>query len=236
VKQMSAIRCAFLLATLWASITIEIIAEPCIARSLGGVFPMGAPVAAVSRRPNQLDLFVTGSDGKVYTSWWSPESGWSGIDNNWRPLGGVFPAGAPVTAVSRAPNQLDLFLTGNDGKVYTSWWSPESGWSGIENNWRPLGGVFPAGAPVTAVSRASNQLDLFVTGSDGKVYTSWWSPESGWSGIEKNWRPLGGVFPAGAPVTAVSRGQNQLDLFVTGSDGKVYTSWWSPGSGWSGID
>jgi hypothetical protein len=182
MREISAIRWAFLFAALWAWITIEIIAEPCIARSLGGIFPARAPVAAVSRGQNQLDLFVTGNDGKIYTSWWSPESGWSGIDNNWRPIGGGFPAGTPVAAVARGRNQLDLFVTGNDGKVYTSWWSPESGWSGIDNNWRPLGGVFPAGAPVEALSRRPNQLDLFITGNDGSVHTLWWSPGSGWSG------------------------------------------------------
>jgi hypothetical protein len=129
-----------------AFVTTEATAERCGWRPLGGSFPAGAPVAVVSRNPNQLDLFVTGNDGKVYTSWWSQGSEWSGINNNWRLLGGLFPAGAPVAAVSRNPNQLDLFVTGNDGKVYTSWWSLGLGWSGINNNWRPLGGSFPAGA------------------------------------------------------------------------------------------
>jgi hypothetical protein len=33
----------------------------------------------------------------------------------WRNIGGIFPPGAPVAAVSRTPNNLDLFITGNDG-------------------------------------------------------------------------------------------------------------------------
>jgi hypothetical protein len=93
-------------------------------------------VAAVSRNPNQLDLFITGGDGVVYTSWWSAGSDWSGINNNWRKIGGFFPPGAPVAAVSRNPDQLDLFIFGNDGSVYTSWWTAGFDWSGINNNWR----------------------------------------------------------------------------------------------------
>jgi hypothetical protein len=282
---LARISLAVLFAAQW--LTAQAIAESCTSRSLGGFFPAGAPVAAVSRNPNQIDLFVTGNDGKVYNSWWSPGSGWSSINSNWRPIGGFFPAGAPVAAVLRNPNQIDLFVIAGDGKVYTSWWSTGSVWSDTDTNWRPIGGLFPPGASIAAISRSSNhvdlfttgndgkvytiwsqgsewsdfkddwrpiggrfpvgapvavvarnanQLDLFATGTDGKVYTSWWSAGSGWSGINNNWRPIGGLFPAGAPVAAVSRDSNQLDLFVTGDDGKVYTSWWSPGSGWSGVN
>ena len=41
------------------------------------------------------------------------------------PHGGFFPPGAPVTAISKSPNSIDLFITGNDGKVYTEWWYEE---------------------------------------------------------------------------------------------------------------
>ena len=42
-------------------------------------------------------------------------------------------------------DQLDCFITGNDGRVYTSWWHEGSDWSGINNNWRSIGGFFPVG-------------------------------------------------------------------------------------------
>src|SRR5207253_11409266 len=63
------------------------------------------------------------SDGRVYTSWWWLGNDWSGIHDNWRNIGGFFHPGAPVAAVARKPEQLDLFITGNDSRVYTSWWS-----------------------------------------------------------------------------------------------------------------
>ncbi|MCC5624226.1 hypothetical protein LC574_24230, partial [Nostoc sp. CHAB 5715] len=146
----------------------------------------------------QLDLFVVGNDGRVYTSWWQEGvSDWSGINNNWRSIGGFFPVGARVSAVARRSGQLDLFVVGNDGRVYTSWWQEGvSDWSGINNNWRSIGGFFPVGARVSAVARRSGQLDLFVVGNDGRVYTSWWQEGvSDWSGINDNWRSIGGFFP-----------------------------------------
>jgi hypothetical protein len=207
-------------------------------RSIGGIFPPGAPVSAVARKPENLDLFITGNDGRVYTSWWFAGSDWSGINDNWRSIGGIFPPGAPVSAVARKPENLDLFITGNDGRIYTSWWFAGSDWSGINDNWRPIGGFFPVGAPVSAVARQPGILDLFVVGNDGRVYTSWFvEGVSDWSGINDSWRPIGGFFPVGAPVSAVARQPGILDLFVVGNDGRVYTSWFVEGvSDWSGIN
>ena len=166
-------------------------------RPIGGFFPPGTLVTVVSRNQDQLDLFVVGYDGVVYTAWWTLGSDWSGVDNNWRPIGGFFPINARIAPVSRHEDQLDLFVTGNDGVVYTSWWTAGSDWSGINNNWRPIGGFFPVGAPLSAVSRFRDQLDVFVVGNDGVTYTSWWTLGNDWSGVNNNWRPIGGYFPVG---------------------------------------
>ena len=73
--------------------------------------------------PIRLAQLICGNDGRVYTSWWYAGQDWSGIHDNWRSIGGIFPNGAPVGAVARSPDNLDLFICGNDGRVYTSWWS-----------------------------------------------------------------------------------------------------------------
>jgi hypothetical protein len=202
---------------------------------IGGVFPVRARVHVVARSPDRLDAFVTGNDGVVYASAWEEAGTWSGVGNRWWPIGGVFPGGAPVFAVTRAPDDLTLFITGKNGVVYTSSWSPGKGWSGIGNRWTPIGGVFPPGAPVHVVSRSPDRLDAFVTGNDGVVYTSAWQEGGSWSGAGNRWWPIGGVFPRAAPVCAVARGLDRLDLFITGNNGVVYTSSWSPGQGWSGV-
>src|SRR6476659_7400527 len=45
--------------------------------------PSAAPVAALSRKPDHLDLVVNGNDDRAYTSWWVNVSDWSGIKDNW---------------------------------------------------------------------------------------------------------------------------------------------------------
>lgn len=205
-------------------------------RGLGGVFPAAAPVAAVSKSPTSVDLFVCGNDGRVYTSWWNEGSDWSGVNDTWMSLGGIFPAGAPVAAISKSPSNLDLFICGTDGRVYTSWWAAGQPWSGINDSWRSIGGIFPAGTPVSVASRTPANLDVFVGGTDGRVYTSWWSAGQDWSGVNDSWRSLGGIFPAGLPVAAISKSPTSLDLFVAGNDKRIYTSYWNGGSDWSGTN
>lgn len=203
-------------------------------RAIGGAFPVGAPVSAVVANPNEIDLFVVGNDGPVYTSWWSVGEDWSGVGNRWRPIGGTFPIGSRVTAIARRPDNLDLFIVGNDGVVYNSWKIPGEDWSGMRR-WRAIGGVFPSGAEIAAVARVRGQLDLFVTGSDGHVHTSGYTAGSDWSGIGNHWRDIGGSFPPGAPITAVTANPDRLDLFIVGLDGAVYTSWWTPHQDWLGL-
>ncbi|GAA1425971.1 hypothetical protein GCM10009601_33900 [Streptomyces thermospinosisporus] len=43
-----------------------------------------------------------------------------------------------MAAITKSPNSIDLFITGNDKQVYTSWWYAGSDWSGINDNWRGL--------------------------------------------------------------------------------------------------
>jgi hypothetical protein len=91
---------------------------------------------------------------------------------------------------------------------------------------------------VTAISRFTDHLDLFVSGRDGGVYSTFWDGSSGWSG---RWFRLGDgrfgdgfTIPPGARVTAQSRDPNVIDLFVTGRDNRVYSTFWTAAGGWLG--
>jgi len=178
--------------------------------------------AAVSRTPNNLDVFAIGLDGRVYTSWWSEGATWSGF-NGWRNIGGFFPRGAHLSAISQDANSLDLFVVGNDGCVYTSWWRVPNDWSGLNDNWRNLGGGdFRPGANVTAICGADG-IDLFVIGNNGRVYTAHWNAFRDWTG----WQDIRGDFRARGAVAVVSTTArvttDSLVLFATGNDGHVYT-------------
>ncbi len=183
-------------------------------------------VAAVSRAPGNLDLFVIGYDNKVWTTFWNEQGSWS---PDWFPLpgGAVFDREKQhVAAVSRASGNLDLFVIGFNNKVCTTYWNEQSGWS---PDWfaLPGGAVFDRDKQqVTAVSRAPGNLDLFVIGFNKKVCTTYWNEQSGWS---PDWFALPGQAEFDRDkqqVAAVSRAANNLDLFVIGGDNRVWSTFY----------
>ena len=187
--------------------------------------PQGAAVHAVSRSADKLDIFVTDVNGVIMTAAWEPAftDGWHGW---WELNGGRAAPGAPVTAVSRSTDKLDVFVVGTDGRIWTAAWEPSfpDWWHG----WWPIGDVrAPQGAPVHAVSRSTDKLDIFVTDVSGVIYTAAWEPSfpDWWHGW---WQLNGGRAAPGAPVTAVSRSTDKLDVFVVGTDGRIWTAAWEP--------
>ena len=183
-------------------------------------------LAAVSRAPGNLDLFVIGLDNHVWTTYWNEAGGWN---SDWFPLPGqaVFDRDKQqVAAVSRAPGNLDLFVIGLDNHVWTTYWSDAGGWNA---DWFPLPGqaVFDRDKQqVAAVSRAPGNLDLFVIGLDNHVWTTYWNDAGGWN---SDWFPLPGqaVFDRDKQqVAAVSRAPGNLDLFVIGLDNHVWTTFY----------
>jgi hypothetical protein len=187
----------------------------------GGNFPPGAPVScARSDNGQTLQLFVSGNDGRIYNTSGAGTS-WSG---NWQSIGGFFPVGAPVTAINRGEVYIDLFVCGSDNRIYTSTWDGGS-WSGVEDNWRCIGGSFPA-QTIAAVALDESHIDVVVSGFDGRVYKSTWDGST-WSGEYVDWTPIStGYFPTEpqpAPVTVIYP-NSQPSVFVCGGDGRVYRS------------
>ncbi len=190
----------------------------------------GATVTAVWRsNENHLDLFATGTDGAVWSTWWEAA-------RSWQPWFLIHPEvkmqpGATVTAVWRSnENHLDLFATGTDGAVWSTWWE-------AARSWQPWFLIHPEikmqpGVTVTALWRSSQtHLDLFATGTDGAVWSTWWEAAAGW----QSWfLPHNEIkMKVGATVTALWRSnQAHLDLFATGTDGIVWSTWWEAAYGW----
>ncbi|KAI9771955.1 MAG: hypothetical protein M1839_002588 [Geoglossum umbratile] len=202
------------------------------------VFPQGGPISAVARRPDVIDLFMVANNKKVYTSWWTGSGGWSGFDDSWEAIGGGdFPPTAKVAAVARQREIIDLFCVGNDGKVYTNWWTKDGGWA-FTAGWQSIGGSFPKEAEVTAVARSKDNLDLFICGGNGQVYTAFWADGGpNWPGPNDSWFPISlfDSFPAANKVSAVARSKDHLDLFICSTDGQVHWATWSSTSPWSGF-
>ena len=193
----------------------------------GRTMPSG-PIGLVARSASQLDAFVTGMDGRIYTAAWDASlDAFDGAWRGWWPIAtGQAPPGAPVVGVSRDPNKLDAFIAAADGSVWTAAWDQhvaDAQWRGW---WHIPGLQTAAGGHVTAVSRAPGKLDVFAVGTDGRVYTAAWDGLVA-SGAWRGWWPVPGIMaPAGARVGVVSRDPNKLDLFVIGNDGGVWTAAW----------
>jgi hypothetical protein len=164
--------------------------------------------------------------GKTWTGAWDQNvaSGrWRGW---WNVLTGAIPAGGAITAVSRDPNKLDIFIVSTDGGIYTAAWDQHVASAQWRGWWRIGNLKAVPGAPVAAVARDHNKLDIFVAADDGKTYTAAWDQNvaSGqWRGW---WNVLTGAIPAGGAITAVSRDPNKLDIFIVSTDGGIYTAAW----------
>jgi hypothetical protein len=103
----------------------------------------------------------------LYDQW----QDWTRIDT-----GFSIPTRSPVTSLSRFPEHLDIFVIGTDGRVWSNFWNETSN-NGFWNSWFPIGpdSSFPA-QEIAAVSRHDNNIDLFVVGHDGVVYSAFWNP------------------------------------------------------------
>lgn len=193
--------------------------------------PQAAPIHAVSRRADHLDLFCTAADGRVMTSRWSPTAaGWA----PWaQVLDGRADPGAAVTAVSAGNGSIDIFVTGLDGRAWTAHFAQPRRGNGQWRAWHAIGDSrFPGGAPIQAVSRSAGKLDIFGTDLTGRIVSAAWESafNDGWHGW---WTIADGRALPGAPVTAVSRAADKLDIFVTGTDGRTWSAAWEPGFGGS---
>ena len=210
--------------------------------------PQRSVVSAIARNPNQIDLFVVGHNGGIYSTWWNPNDGWES-NHNWFRIGPEWanvPHLSVVSAITRHPQHIDLFVVGHNGGIYSTWWNPNDGWEG-NHNWFRIGPEWanvPTNSVVTAITRnpvalsdnvqISTNIDLFVVGHNGGIYSTWWNQNDGWEG-NHNWFRIGPDWanvPQRSVVTAVSRKTDQIDLFVVGHNGGIYSTWWNPTDGW----
>jgi hypothetical protein len=226
--------------------------------SLGAQQMRGNP--RVVQYGSEVDVFALGTDNHPYKNTWQSTSGWGG----WTSLGNYMDSSpAPVVNGSN----LSVVMRGGDNQVYVDTWNG-TGWSGFGSiggtvsgnpdaisyggmlsvltnvpnanhiymntwngtnwgGWADHGGVF--NGDVDAM-QYNNDLEFFVRGTDGNVYTRWWSASGQtWGG----WNSIGGGNIVGDP-TAVQYG-TELDVFVMGSDGKTYKNTYNPSSNWGGF-
>jgi len=190
----------------------------------------GGKVSGVSRADNFIDIFMVATNGTVWTAAWDDISGsWGGW---WEVDGIAVTPGDYVAVASKGPDKLDIVAVRIDGSVYTAAW--EYGVSGgAWRGWWPInGGIALCGTEPVLVSRKADQLDVFVIGTDGDVWTAA-SDESTSTGDWAGWWSLDSCGKAVTNVSAIASGENYLHVFATRVDGEIHSNEWD-GSGWSG--
>jgi metallophosphoesterase (TIGR03767 family) len=89
-----------------------------------------------------------------------------------------------------------------------------------------------ATAAITAVTRATDRIDVFAVTPTGRTMTNWWNATTGWAG----WYQVSGGFAstggAGSPVTAVHRSAARVDAFTVGGDNRVWSTYWNSSIDW----
>ena len=190
-------------------------------------------VAAVSRAPGNLDLFIVGNDNHVWTTYWNDQAGWS---SDWFPVPGqaVFDRQPSRSQRSRAPRATS---TCSSSATTTT--------SG-----RPTGTTRPAGARTGSRSPARPSSTTTSSRSRRSRAPRATSTCSSSATTTTSGRPTGTTRPAGArtgsrsparpsstddqqQVAAVSRAPGNLDLFIVGNDSHVWTTYWNDQAGWS---
>ncbi|KAH7084570.1 heterokaryon incompatibility protein-domain-containing protein [Paraphoma chrysanthemicola] len=191
-------------------------------------------ITAIARRSEELDLFLCGPDGEVYSLLLKNGSNRSGSATE---IGGDFPPGAKVTPISRDAGKLDIFACDIDGRISTSWWHAIGfiGWTPWWVSWCQVGEHFSGGTKVAAILRKGRVTHLFAQAEDGQIHTLQWTSDEGWS-KDLRGQPLPRKeqgFPNGAHITVIARNEEHMNLFVCDGDGNIATVEWSSDAGWT---
>jgi hypothetical protein len=173
----------------------------------------GAPLAVRARTNNHEEVWVVANDFQVHHRWWDG-SQWQ----DWHDLpllNGSFLPGAPLAVHSRHENHVEIWGVAADAMLYHNWWDGNN-WSG----WNPLptpvsgpGGFrLEPGGHLAVLGRSKNHMEVWSIGTDKKLHGIWWAGDGGgW----QDWYTLGGpdTFKAGAPLVALSRGSNHMEVY-----------------------
>ena len=183
--------------------------------SIGGVATSSPAATTPSFGNGVIDVFVRGTDNALWsTTTTNNGTSWS----SWHSLGGQLAAGTGPAACSWGAGRLDVFVQGTNGALYHKW-STNSGatWSG----WQSLGGKLTSSPGAGgATSNTTNNIQVFVRGTDGACWYKEWTGTA-WS----SWESLGGQL---APNTGPAG-----EVFVQGTDNQLWErSFGEAGSAW----
>jgi hypothetical protein len=198
-----------------------------------GLLLNSAPSVAAGK-DGRLDVFIVSQKGVL----WQIEKaatngGWSDWVSHGSPSGALFGSDSTPAVVSRRDGHLELFVIGNDGRLWQmTGTAPNGGWSGWRPHDAPSGRKFLRLRPAVAPG-VDGRLDLFVVGNDASLWHLHWVEATDCS---PQWFSRGApALPglAGSPAV-VADPDGAMQLFVMGTDGALWQlSQSAADDGWS---
>jgi hypothetical protein len=187
-------------------------------------FSRNVPPGAAARDDLTAELFTMGNDSRIWHKVVVRGQNSNG-SSSWFPIaGGPFYSGVPPVAVERYAGMVDVFAMGNDSAI---WWCAVT--PGGPGSWVSIGGTFKQTVAPTAVCRDSGHTDVFVVGNDNRI----WSksivngvPAQNWVVVGDNPASTGINRFASVPVAAACRDTAHIDVFATGTDGRLWRDSW----------
>ncbi|GER91013.1 hypothetical protein KDW_51750 [Dictyobacter vulcani] len=148
--------------------------------------------------PDQLDLFVRGTDGALW------QRHYDGSWHDWtQALAGL---NFDPAVTTWGTGRFDVFARGADNTLQHSWYD------GSWHPWESLGGTLTSDPAV--VSWGPNRLDVFARSVDNALW------HKAFDGTWHDWEHLDGVLLSSP--SAATWGPNRLDVFVRGSDSALW--------------
>jgi hypothetical protein len=197
--------------------------------SLGGQWSSNRKPAVAMNGDGRLEVFMVGLDRQLYHRWQGMmnSSSWS---EDWTPLGGPTILGDPTVAIDSS-SRLNLFVVhSNNRQLYYRWQTSTVGDSTARwSDWTPLEGHWsPSRIPAMA-QNADGRLEVFMVGSDGRLYHRWQTSRNGTTGIwdwYMNWVPFGKQqWPLSSNPAVARNRDGRLEVFMVGSDGRFFHKW-----------
>jgi hypothetical protein len=138
-------------------------------------------------------------------------SGSNGTWTSWQvAVPGATFRGKPA-AISRGAGLIDIFVHGMDDHLWATWYNSSGPGSWYKGSDDTLGydPTYPATTSPAASARTSDSLDVFVRGTDSKMWVNSWNSTSGvWSGFTA----LGGDLQSSPATVTRVRSTNRNDI------------------------
>jgi len=186
----------------------------------------GSPSAVYDPASQHLEVYVTGADGQVQEFYWRPGQGGGWLSQQ-LPVTPSPVTGSPSAIYDPLDGVLEVYATGQDGRLEEDFWTKAHGWTGAELKATPSK---LTGSPSAVYNPGPKNLEVYATGADGRLEELWYSPGVNWQDGELVATPSA---LTGSPSAVFDHLDNVLEVYATGADGHLEEDFQAEGKSWS---